>query len=235
MEATVKRIVCLANSRKYNGRCVAGRELLQGGRPGPWVRPVSAREYEEVSFDERRLGDGSEPLLLDEIEVPILEARPKSYQRENWLLDPTRAWKLVGRLGPGRLSRIVDSVAPLWIDGYSSSEGQNDRIPIAEAETLDNSLCLIRVARAVMSVTENQNRRRLRLFFRHAGGEYGLRPTDPEYEDRYLSREVGEYEIGECYLTISLGEPFEAFEGAPSYVYKLIAAIIEIAEIRSTR
>jgi len=46
--ATVKRLVCLANSRKLSGRCVAGREL-SGGRPIGWVRPVSARENEEVS------------------------------------------------------------------------------------------------------------------------------------------------------------------------------------------
>ena len=25
---TVKRIACLANSRKYGGRCIAGKELL---------------------------------------------------------------------------------------------------------------------------------------------------------------------------------------------------------------
>ncbi len=211
------------------GRCIAGRELLQGGQPGPWVRPVGSREHEEVSFDERRLGDRGEPLLLDVIEVPVLEARPRFYQSENWLLDPARTWRLVGRVGPARLTRLVESAAPLWINGYSSSEGQNDRIPIAEAEGLHNSLCLIRVARAVMSVTDYQNRRRLRLFFRHAGVEYGLRPTDPEYENWFLSREAGTYEIGECYLTISLGEPFEG------YVYKLIAAVIETAEIRSTR
>ena len=28
--ATVKRIVCLANSRKLSGRCVAGKELSSG-------------------------------------------------------------------------------------------------------------------------------------------------------------------------------------------------------------
>jgi len=46
--ATVKRIVCLANSRKLQGRCIAGREIVQG-KPGAWIRPVSAREHEEVS------------------------------------------------------------------------------------------------------------------------------------------------------------------------------------------
>ena len=45
---TVKRIVCLANSRKLHGRCVAGREW-DGDRVGPWLRPVSARAGQAVS------------------------------------------------------------------------------------------------------------------------------------------------------------------------------------------
>ena len=48
----VKRIVCLANSRKLNGRCLAGKEF--GGKGvGTWIRPVGAREHGEVSEYER--------------------------------------------------------------------------------------------------------------------------------------------------------------------------------------
>lgn len=45
--------------------------------------------------------------------------------------------------------------------------------------------------------------------------------TDPVYERRYLAEEDGLYDLGECYLTVSLGE---VWEGA---AYKLVAAIIE--------
>jgi hypothetical protein len=38
-----KTIVCLANSRKYQGRCVAGVEW-QGQMIGGWIRPVSGME-----------------------------------------------------------------------------------------------------------------------------------------------------------------------------------------------
>ena len=55
-----KRIVCLANSRKLSGRCVAGRELV-ADRPEAWVRPVSAREHQEVSEHERQYQDSSDP------------------------------------------------------------------------------------------------------------------------------------------------------------------------------
>lgn len=64
------------------------------------------------------------------------------------------------------------------------------------------------------------SKRRVRGQFTHAGTEYRLWVTDPEYERAYLAKPDGAYSIGECYLTISLGEPYE---GA---FYKLIAAII---------
>ncbi len=44
-----------------------------------------------------------------------------------------------------------------------------------------------------------------------------MRGSDPFYERAYLANPDGEYEIGEAFLTISLGEPYE---GA---CYKLIA------------
>ena len=72
---SVKRIVCLANSRKLSGRCIAGREF-DGRRAGDWVRPVSDSEHEEVSQRERQYEDGSDPKVLDIIDVPLVEARP---------------------------------------------------------------------------------------------------------------------------------------------------------------
>ena len=46
----LKRIVCLANSRKLTGRCIAGREWSEEQGIGSWVRLVSARENQEVSL-----------------------------------------------------------------------------------------------------------------------------------------------------------------------------------------
>jgi hypothetical protein len=139
-----KRIVCLANSRKMQGRCVAGRELIDG-KPGPWIRPVSDRPTEEVSEEERRYEDGSDPRVLDVIDVPLIEPRPKDYQRENWLLDSKYYWVKAGAVGWKDLAAFCDLRGPLWTNEIRSYNGLNDRVPLEQAAGLDSSLKFIYV------------------------------------------------------------------------------------------
>ena len=223
---SVKRIVCLANSRKLHGRCVAGREWLDG-RPGRWIRPVSDREHQEVSEYERQYEDGSDPKVLDVIDVPVLGPRPDGCQSENWLLDPECYWEKVGRLSWFDLPAVVDPRAPLWLDAGSTYHGRNDRIPLDAVDSVADSLKLIHVDQLSLSVFRPDEafgnaKRRVQCRFTFAGRQYWLWVTDPVYERRYLAKLDGEYPIGECFLTVSLGEPYG---GA---VYKLIASIITI-------
>jgi hypothetical protein len=223
--ATVKRLLCLANSRKLSGRCIAGREFI-GGRPGAWIRVVSAREREEVSEYERQYEDGSDPRVLDIIEVPLLEPRPRGFQQENWLLDPSRYWVRVGRARWSELEMVVDPPEPLWLDGFHSFSVMNDRVPLDEAASLRSSLRLLRVPKLHLSVlasdeASGNSKRRVHGRFRHGAKEHQLWLTDPAYERAFLARADGEYALGECFLTISLGEAFN------DACYKLIAAIIE--------
>ena len=66
-------------------------------------------------------------------------------------------------------------------------------------------------------------KRRVQGRFQHAGREYTLWVTDPGWERTYLTKLDGTYDVGECHLTISLGEPYQ------DACYKLIAAIIPAA------
>jgi hypothetical protein len=222
---TTKRIVCLANSRKLNGRCIAGIELKDGNSLR-WIRPVSAREHEEVSEYERQYEDGSDPRVLDVMDVPLLAPCPKSYQQENWLLDPESYWAKVGRLKWNELDTIAERPTVLWMDGDSTYNGLNDRIALAQASAFRSSLRLVGVDHLTLSVFSpgeafGNAKRRVQGRFEHAGARYHLWVTDPVYERDYLRREDGEYSLGESYLTVSLGEPHN------EYCYKLIAAIIE--------
>lgn len=225
----VKRILCLANSRKLSGRCVAGREIANP-QPGPWVRPVSSREHQEVTEYERNYEDGTDPKVLDVIEVPLVEARPHDFQQENWLLDPNFYWERKGRIGWKDLQDFVEPDGPLWLNHHSSYNGFNDRIPMDVAVTLRSSLRLIHVDQLAIEVScpgaaFGNPKRRVQGQFEHGGDDYWLWVTDPVYERRFLAQPNGIYPLGECYLTISLGEPFE------NHAYKLIAAIIERREV----
>jgi hypothetical protein len=223
--AIVKRIVCLANSRKLNGRCIAGKEL-RDGRPVGWLRPVSSREHEEVSEYERQYSDGSDPQILDVIDVPLLDAKPNGYQQENWLLDPDQYWKRIGRFEWADLAKLVDPVEPLWIDGNRTYNGLNDKIPLVQAGMVRSSLRLLSVESLTLSVFRpgeafGNPKRRVQGRFRHGMSEYRLWVTDPRYERAYLAKPDGDYRVGTSFLTISLGE---SHNGA---CYKLIATIIE--------
>jgi hypothetical protein len=221
----VKRLVCLANSRKLGGRCIAGMELIRQ-RPVGWIRPVSTREHEEVSERECQYEDGSGPQLLDIIDVHLLEAQPKDYQQENWLLDRYEYWVKVSRLALDDLPGLTDPVAPLWINGHSTSKGLNDIIPLSLTSDLNSSLRFIFAENLTLSVfktgeASDRPRRRVQGKFQYNGTPYGFWVTDPVYEREYLTKQDGNYDIGERFLTISLGEPYN------DSCHKLIAAIIK--------
>jgi hypothetical protein len=231
----VKRILCLANSRKFSGRCVAGREVLDAG-PGSWIRPVSARPSEEVSEDERQYQDGSDPRMLDIIDVPLIRHQPHACQTENWLLDPDDYWTKVGQVGWAELQRYVENPATLWTNTRSTFNCANDEILQADADALPNSLVLIRASALELRVFApgaafGKPKRRVLATFQHRGVRYALWVTDPLIERDYAARPEGTYTLGECCLCVSLAEPMRKQNGEWCR-YKLVAAVIQREDMR---
>ena len=224
---TVKRLVCLANSRMPGGSCVAGRILESHGRPGPWVRPVSGRENEGVAPRASRYVDGGTPSLLDVMDVPVLNALPRGHQQENWLLDLNRRWAKMGSVRVADLPEWTDEPETLWVNGCKTSQGQNDKVKASDADSLGNSLCLIKVDLTICVFDQynswtRSTRRRTQARFRYRGTDYWMWLTDPGYEVAYKQRSEGTYPLGECYVTVSLSGVND-----DGYAYKLAAAIIE--------
>ena len=216
-----KRIVCLASSRKHNELCIAGREVIDD-RPGAWIRPVSARPHEEVARSECRLASGRTPQLLDIVDVPMAERRPSSYQRENWLIDSSRKWEFIATAHANALPAIVDEPPALWVNGYSTIAGLNDRVPERLAPELDSSLVMIAVDSVVYSTYAFPGAApALRAEFSVGDFEYRLRVTDPDAERRFMTKPGTQLRAGAAYLTISLGELYRGF------AYKLVAGVIE--------
>lgn len=179
-----------------------------------------------MSENELQYEDRSDPRLLDIIDIPVLQPKPEGCQTKIWLLDPEYCWQKVGSYSPFGLSALADPVAALWIDGFSTYNGRNDKIPLESGGEISSTLRLIGVEEVVIHVFApgeafGNSKRRVQGRFVHAGETYELWISDPIYERRYLAKLDGTYRIGKCHLTISLGEPYEDF------IYKLIAAVIE--------
>jgi hypothetical protein len=220
--STVCRIVCLANSRKVSGRCIAGKEI----GTGVWIRPVSARPTSEISEEERRYEDGSSAQVLDIIDIPLARAAAVAYQTENYVIDPHEYWKRLGTMPRESLTPLIDHPETLWKNGDSTLSGQNDRVRIDNSTSFSGSLYLILpdhltlhvVSETVANITF---RRRVRASFSHRSSRYNLSVTDPLVERAFLAKPDGAYALHSALLCVSLGEVH-----TDGYAYKLVAAII---------
>ena len=219
-------IVCLANSRKPpSGRCIAGR-VVTPSRYGEWIRPVSERPTREISEEDRRYSDGTDPMLLDIIAITMIRPAPEHHQQENHLIDPDYYWQRMGALSPSDVEAAVeDPGGPLWLNGHSSSNGLNDQVPAAEAHAFVRSLYLIRPEELTLVVASEGGdfappRRRVRAKFQLHGEAYCLVVTDPQLERSCLARSDGQKAIQNALICVSLAEVFHGF------AYKLAASVI---------
>lgn len=221
-------IVCLANSRKISGRCIAGKET----KANKWVRPVSNRESEEISEEERRYENGQMPKLLDIISIPVKEHKPKLNQNENYLIDGDYYWVKIGDF-KGSLSDLLDFPVDLWgtEDLYgtqsSSYQGKNDRISEDMCMKYNESLYFIK-PQSLKIIVRVEGRefgnakRKVRGEFNYNGISYILPVTDPIIESKYLSGNNGNFTlpIKNIFLCVSVGLPYNGFS------YKFLASII---------
>lgn len=223
--AYTKTLICLANSRKTTGRCIAGIEIRESGL-GNWVRPVSSRPSGELSEEDRRFENGKDPKILDVIRVPMKNPSNHEFQNENHTIDDRYYWSLERESNIAEIEpMIIDQNTTPWKQGESSYNGTNDRIRITEIPKIKHSLRLIRVEDlticiAVEGAEFGNGKRKVRGQFSHSGRPYLLSVTDPIIERQYFAGTNGNFLIGEAVLCLSLGEPYQG------YIYKLIAAVI---------
>ena len=229
-----RQIICLANSRKPDGRCIAGKIYVEN-RFGEWFRPISAREGEELSEVERLINAKTEPALLDILDFSVIEAKPSHHQTENWLINTKVKVQKIGTVLPEDLIRAVDKPINLWIVGSSSKRGKNDLVPEDRIAEVSGSLFLINPTFFSIHVLTDdfmgRKSRQVRGEFSHCGAEYNLKITDPVIEAKYLAKKDGIYKIQNALLTISLTEKiFRPRYNQSAGFYKLIAGVIELRE-----
>lgn len=213
--------VCLANSRKKGGRCLAGK-ALQNSAYTKWIRPVTEHPSEELQNHEHCLQTGEDVAIFDVLEIKLLNPKPVQHQQENWLMDVSAPLKKKGFLSLEDVSKLVDYPESLWGTGTSTKNGKNNCVHITEIEKHTSSLYLIEVSNFEVEIKFLFGKRSMRGIFTYRGHEYKLSITDPSFEQKFVTKPVGDYEIERTLLTISLGENYE------DSFYKLIAGIIPV-------
>ena len=218
-----KRILCLANSYKTGGRCIAGREVIQNSFSG-WIRPVSDRPHHEINGLEMRYRNGGSASVLDYMDITFQSPQPHHFQTENHLINAVR-WSHAGTANWAVLQNAVDTFAgPLWRNGESTYHGQNDKIQENLANQIQSSLTLIRPENASICVEDEHQymggyKRAVRAHFDYSDFSYIIKVTDPVALEKYKPLEAGDYPLDDTLFCLSLGETYQG------YAFKLVAAI----------
>ena len=220
-----KTIVCLANSFRKGGSCVAGVEWIDG-KFGEWIRPISHREDHAISDSEKTYTDGTKLALLDLVEIEFDRPYPSGHQTENWLIKEGVKWKKIGVLGTDDLDDLIERPEKkLWASLESTKNGRNDVEGKLFLKSTTNSLCLVRPETAKVSVCENQyspDRKNIWVEFSWAGKNYKLKLTDPDSFRDFEEGGRSLYEVESPTLCISLAEVFRETGKASKLVASLI-------------
>jgi len=226
--------VCLANSTKLGGRCVAGIKTDGTG----WVRPVSEGPTGTLLPSHYTLDNGREADLLDVVEVEVTHHRPEPHQPENWVIAK-RQWRLVERL---EAVAAWQQVRPFLVLGPTLLGNRTDRIayPDLRSNPITNSLALIDPSKVNWLITTSlSGKRQTRALFTLGGMSYDLGVTDPQCLQRLSKLKVGLYENADIGIfardrllfTISLGVPFST-QYFTEQCFKLVAAAMVLQSIK---
>lgn len=219
-------ILCLANSNKMRGSCIAGLRLDGGG----WIRPVARTPHGELYPAHYILQDGSCPQLFDRIRISFIERSASAHQPENWLIAD-EPWQLVSRGLSAESAPLLEShliAGPALLGGFSHKISFEQ----FETEPALSSLCLIRPGNLRWKIEHlPYNAHKVSAQFRLDGTSYRLPVTDPDRLDAFRALPPGEYPGAACgiaaglkvLLTVSLSDPWE-----DGYCYKLVAGILAL-------
>ena len=219
-----KLFICLANSKKFTKRCIAGIELAESSRKGykykivkagdnspKWIRPVSADQGGAVPAS---LVDHIN--LLDIVKINVTGLTPEGYQSENVLFD-------------GRPLEIIDNIqrTPSLIEKLLSVNesilfgNTGKAVSVENITQLDHSLVLIKPeAVEVCQITSAAGNPQIRAKFVFNGNSYDFPITDIDFVNGFSNNPMLLASCTHIYFTVSLGVEFN------QWYYKLIAGIV---------
>ena len=118
-------IICLANSLKHGGRCIAGIKTDGSG----WLRPVSGRGDGTLYEEHYTLTNGREPKLFDILQILCQEADPRDYHPENWAIA-SQKWRHQGMTTINQLNQLLTKEFKSAIQSTHLLGTQSDRLKV---------------------------------------------------------------------------------------------------------
>ena len=209
--------ICLANSRKYGERCIAGIEVTQKGdfweivqrndRP-KWLRPVTDTEFGGVP--PALVG---RIVLLNLVEIDLTHAVPKGYQSENVLFDP-QSLNVLGSITAtwNNLSKLANA------NDFSIFAGHGRSIHKDKMASVTYSLALVEVHDVRIRIRDDNGH--IRAQFRHGKYYYDLPVTDVNFIEQFALNEAVLAEAEHVFFSISLGIEYR------EQYYKLVAGMV---------
>jgi len=215
-----KYFICLANSYKHGGRCIAGIEVVpqsdgslgivrhDDGRPR-WIRPVSMSANGEIP---NHLAESFKIFSL----VKLIDVEPCPDNAHTEDVHCTRMEICPFELSPTKdfLNQLIDTQhqAIFYFRGKS--------IPTTIIDRLDYSLMLIHPDNACAYCDEGRENSKYRMKFTYNGSNYDFPITDPVFLEQFKKSPDSYADLDGVYLVLSLGIAFEGFH------YKLVATVL---------
>ena len=215
-----KYFICLANSYKHGGRCIAGIEVIpqsdgnlgivhhDDGRPR-WIRPVSMSANGEIP---NNLAESFDIFSL--VKLTDVEPCPDKAHTED--VHCTRMEICPFELSPTKnfLDQLLDTQhqAIFYFRGKS--------FPASIIDRLNYSLMLIHPDNACAYCDEERENSKYRMKFTYYGSNYDFPITDPVFLEQFKKNPDSYADLNDVYLVLSLGLEFEGFH------YKLVATVV---------
>lgn len=222
-------ILCLANSRKHQGRCVAGIRLDGEG----WLRPAGWNAEGTLYSNDYFLADGTETGVLDVLRIGCVRPRPEVHHPENWLIK-REPWTLLARPASEEIAPLLQHHLTPGQDLFGDTSDCILYRTLRETP-ISASLALVLPDEIRWGVhAKPYGSRQFRVLFSLGSASYDLPLTDQNWEPRlnllppgmHHRLRAGLQPEEVILLTISLSEPFQKNIQAEKVCHKLVAAVI---------
>jgi hypothetical protein len=213
-----KTIICLANSKKYHGKCLAGIEVkvdldklvLEKNKLGQhkWIRPISDLEFGQLPLEETQ-----NIRILDVLEIDCRNECPNGAHCEN--IFYTGSVKKVRTLG--NTSKNLNALCDKEHDLIFENRGK--ALTVKDFNSGCYSLMLIKPKNPFFHYGDRDE---LRVEFSYNDNDYDFPITDPIFLDNIEKYGIDKYNNKNYYLSLSLAAEHN------NWHTKLVAGVIEV-------